>query len=436
MVDSRCNSILNISSNDIYTCNNGYDDFNSLIKQRNTPNTNELPMLQPKQLEHIADVKEDAGIVDSIATGGEKEVSITPRLLESYNKCEKRKSSASPVGLSSQEEPTTSRRKSSTTRGSIPEFKLGLVCVDDIKESPIAVGGASPNDDNPTTLLSTSAVGSSSSVEQHILYAIDSMGRTASQPEDMVFHWLGDTTAVSNILNPTSIRIRDDQDVEHRRENEFHWESLKLAESSRTPMNIQQSAVLDHRHISFNEDEAFDWIIDNNYKSDIDSMGEILLNTSDLAIQMSADDIKSWSEQAQKSLDEKIPKVDQGADTIQINYAEVANNIVAMRRLRIIAYLDQAASSCRMNGQPKHRLYEFLEGYEVAETLVELLESGQRALMTKDFVANGEWQMEQSSSYFKAKELCHHAIAKLHKKGRVALLPWDDLSEDEKSFKY
>ena len=269
-------------------------------------------------------------------------------MLESNNKCEKRKSSASPVGLSSQKEPTTSRRKSSTTRGSIPEIKSGLVCVDDIKESPIAVGGASPNDDNPTTLLSTSAVGSSSSVEQHILYAIDSMSRTASQPEDMVFHWLGDTTAVSNILNPTSIRIRDDQDVEHRRENEFHWESLKLAESSRTPMNIQQPAVLDHRHISFNEDEAFDWIIDNNCKSDIDSMGEILLNTSDLAIQMSADDIKSWSEQAQKNLDEKIPKVDQGADTIQINYAEVANNIVAMRRLGIIAYLDQAASSCRM----------------------------------------------------------------------------------------
>ena len=74
---------------------------------------------------------------------------------------------------------------------------------------------------------------------------------------------------------------------------------------------------------------------------------------------MSADDIKSWSEQAQKNLDEKIPKVDQGADTIQINCAEVANNIVAMRRLRIIAYLDQAASSCRMKGQPKHRLYEF-----------------------------------------------------------------------------
>jgi hypothetical protein len=63
-------------------------------------------------------------------------------------------------------------------------------------------------------------------------------------------------------------------------------------------------------------------------------------------------------------LDEKIPKVDQGSDTIQINYAEVANNIVAMRRLGIIAYLDQAASSCRMKGQPKHRLYEFLEGYE------------------------------------------------------------------------
>jgi hypothetical protein len=47
-------------------------------------------------------------------------------------------------------------------------------------------------------------------------------------------------------------------------------------------------------------DKAFDWIIDNIYKSDIDSMGEILLNMSDLAIQMSADDIKSWSEQAQK----------------------------------------------------------------------------------------------------------------------------------------
>jgi hypothetical protein len=56
--------------------------------------------------------------------------------------------------------------------------------------------------------------------------------------------------------------------------------------------------------------------------------------------------------------------------------------------------------------------------------------------MTKDFVANGGRQMKQSSSYFKAKELCHHAIAKLHKKGRVALLPWDDLSEDEKSIKY
>jgi hypothetical protein len=53
--------------------------------------------------------------------------------------------------------------------------------------------------------------------------------------------------------------------------------------------------------------------------------------------------------------------------------------------------------------------------------------------MKESFKPNGGRNIRQSSSYNKAKSLYHHAIAKLHKKGRATLLPWELLAATEKS---
>ena len=68
-----------------------------------------------------------------------------------------------------------------------------------------------------------------------------------------------------------------------------------------------------------------------------------------------------------------------------------------------------------------------------AETVIDLLRSGQRSFTVADFKPNGGRQVRQSASYGKAQELCHHAIAKLYEKDGVALLPWEDLKGYEKA---
>ena len=156
--------------------------------------------------------------------------------------------------------------------------------------------------------------------------------------------------------------------------------------------------------------------------------GEILLNTSDLALQMSAEDRKNWNNQAQEILDEQTPRIALGADTMTIEYEKIKGNMsLVHHKLGVEAYLEQAAKSCRLKGQPVHKLRQFLEGFVDAETVIDLLRSGQRSFTVADFKPNGGRQVRQSASYGKAQELCHHAIAKLYEKGRVALLPWEDL---------
>jgi hypothetical protein len=68
------------------------------------------------------------------------------------------------------------------------------------------------------------------------------------------------------------------------------------------------------------EDDSFDWILENNYKTDINSTGKILLNQSDLARQMSAEDRENWNNQAQEILDEQTPRIALGAETRTIEY--------------------------------------------------------------------------------------------------------------------
>ena len=82
---------------------------------------------------------------------------------------------------------------------------------------------------------------------------------------------------------------------------------------------------------------------------------------------------------------------------------------------------------------PPEELWQFLAGYEDLEILIDLLSHGQRSFMKESFVANGGKRIRQSASYDKAKSLCHHAIAKLHKKGRVVLIPWEHLTIKEKA---
>ena len=64
-------------------------------------------------------------------------------------------------------------------------------------------------------------------------------------------------------------------------------------------------------------------------------MGEILLNQSDLALQMSAEDRENWNNQAQEILDEQTPRIALGAETRTIEYKKIKGNIALVQRLGV-----------------------------------------------------------------------------------------------------
>ena len=97
----------------------------------------------------------------------------------------------------------------------------------------------------------------------------------------------------------------------------------------------------------------------------------------------------------------------------------------ANSELDIDDFIQSATQPCRLKGQPPESLRQYLDGYEDLETLIDLLSHGQQSFMKQNFEANGGRRIRHSASYVRAKQLCHHAIAKLYKKGRVALIPWD-----------
>ena len=56
-------------------------------------------------------------------------------------------------------------------------------------------------------------------------------------------------------------------------------------------------------------------------------MGEILSNRSDLAIQISIEDIVSWNSLAADIINENIPQSSSECDLMQIDYDEVLQNM-------------------------------------------------------------------------------------------------------------
>ena len=174
----------------------------------------------------------------------------------------------------------------------------------------------------------------------------------------------------------------------------------------------------------------FEWIDSKNVEYDIRSMGEVLSNRSDLAIQISRKDVDLWNSLAGDIINENVPQLSNCNDLLHIDYNEVEQNMKRVRNLSIKVFINSSTQSCRLKGRALEDLQDFLFGYEDADTLIDLLSHGQKSIMKSGFKANGGVKVRQSSSYEKAKSLCQHAIAKGNEEGRVTMLPWDDLSEE------
>jgi hypothetical protein len=165
----------------------------------------------------------------------------------------------------------------------------------------------------------------------------------------------------------------------------------------------------------------FDWIDKNNMEYNISSMGEILANRSDLAMQITIEDIAAWNSLAADIINENIPQPSIERDLMHIDYDEVMQNMTRVRNSSVNEFINSSTQPCRLKGRTTEDLKLFLDGYEDADSLIDLLSHGQQSIMKPSFKANGGIKIKQSSSYEKAKSLCHHAIANLYKKGRVAL---------------
>ena len=185
--------------------------------------------------------------------------------------------------------------------------------------------------------------------------------------------------------------------------------------------------------ISSQEENILNWMENSDIVTEIRSMGEILSDRSDLATHISINDIAAWNKAASEIMNEKIPQPANECDLLQIDYERVLANIKIVREIGVNSFIDSSAQSGRLKGQPPEEIRRSLEGFEDVETLIDLLSNGQRCIMKSSFKPNGGKNVRQSSSYAKAKSLCHHAIAELYGKGRVALLPWDLLTEEEKA---
>jgi len=86
----------------------------------------------------------------------------------------------------------------------------------------------------------------------------------------------------------------------------------------------------------------FEWMDNNNMELDIRSMGEILSNGADLALQISAGDIELWNSSAMDIINESIPQSSNNSDLMHIDYIEVVRNMtqVSLTHLSIFFLTD------------------------------------------------------------------------------------------------
>ena len=124
-------------------------------------------------------------------------------------------------------------------------------------------------------------------------------------------------------------------------------------------------------------------------------------------------------------MEKKMPQVIETAELMHIDYDQILKDLQAHGELDIDEFIQSATQPGRLKDQPPESLRQYLEGYEDLETLIDLLSHGQQSFMKQNFEANGGRRIGHSASYVRAKQLCHHAIAKLYKKGRAPLIPWD-----------
>jgi hypothetical protein len=83
----------------------------------------------------------------------------------------------------------------------------------------------------------------------------------------------------------------------------------------------------------------FDWIDSNNMEYNIRSMGEILSNRSDLAMQISIEDIVSWNSLAADIINENIPQSSNECDLMHIDYDEVPQNMAQVRNSSVNEFI-------------------------------------------------------------------------------------------------
>ena len=204
---------------------------------------------------------------------------------------------------------------------------------------------------------------------------------------------------------------------EASKSSSFNDASIRGASNNNDEFNIQSEAIM---------------ALSEEILQDAHSMGEILCGTSNLAFSVSQEDINEWNQLADVILSEHIPIVVNESEISTIQLEDVFSSYRDMRKKGIHEYHKEKAAALRLKGSSELDLRQQLEGYPDLDTLIDLLSAGQPSFMIDSFSPNGGVAFKQSNGYAKAAPLCHHAVAKLYKKGRVMLLPWDLLSADEK----
>ena len=83
----------------------------------------------------------------------------------------------------------------------------------------------------------------------------------------------------------------------------------------------------------------------------IRSMGEILSNRSDLAIQISIEDIVSWNSLAADFINENTPQSSSECDLMHIDYDEVLQNMAQVRSSSVNEFINSSTQPCRLKGR-------------------------------------------------------------------------------------
>ena len=183
-------------------------------------------------------------------------------------------------------------------------------------------------------------------------------------------------------------------------------------------------------------DEVLKWIIDNDADDLIQQMGHIIFDPGGLTFSggmdaTTASEVQGYNDRAQALLEEQV--VTGILSDENLNMAWVADDTRDVRSRGLHRTVSERISKLRWKGADPNQMTMAAAEYEHKKPLLDLLSHGVRSFTRPDFVPNGGVGYRQSKSYRDNRACCNWHTFNLREEGKALIIPWDELSTEEKT---